>query len=584
MEFIIIFIPLLIFLIAFIPRFLAASKVDMTWDEGLYIVCGAMAVKNVAKRNFSSDAWSFEFHPPIIMYLYGMAYALYAFLTTAKSSRSIPSLGSLYREGVKLFTGRKALLATRFPSVILGSLSCTLVYIICLDVLKNQSIGIVAALILALTPSFIAWSSLAMLESGVTFFYLLTIWTFMMAVELNSIGYLIVSGISLGLALGSKETGFAIPLVVIPPLASLALEAHSLDASVNMAQTLLLWLIMGFLTLYVMWPWLWRNPIRQFMKTLRATSKMASRKGAGWSFYLVNMFTSTPIALLFLYAVGLTEALYLSISQPHLLLLLAWVALPLILMSSPLAPKRGGAYEMLFILPPLSILSGLAIYDLPRVIVENATGFLTLNFDSGLAFWLLASIFLGLLVLSCVKIYPYYIDYCNPIAKYVSKIPCLVGWWGEGMAEAIAYVDKHAPHGSTVWIYGPRTTSFYHSSRVDLKKSIGDEPLFYERTKAGFNVQVENIFYEWRKGDLKFYFPYYYPETHSDLDIVHLRAENLSYIIVYRWATYEPTITAIDPGNNKLISAIRSIFKPVFTVKIKDIEVCWIYKVEGINR
>jgi 4-amino-4-deoxy-L-arabinose transferase-like glycosyltransferase len=579
MEFL---IPLFIFILAFIPRFLATHKVDMTWDEGLYITCGAMSLKNVAARNFSSEAWSFEFHPPLMMYLYGMAYALYAFLTTMIRRRSIPSLGSLYREGLRLFAGRRALLVARLPSVMLGSLSCVLVYFLCLDLFKSQLIGVAAALVLALTPSFIAWSSLAMLESGVAFFFLLTIWTLTRAVELNSFNYLIISGVSLGLTFGSKETGFGVPLVVIPWLVSTAFKNNALLVSadvLNIGQTFLLWIALGLLTFYVTWPWLWKNPIKQFMKALRATSDMASRKGAGWSFYLSNLFMSTPLVLAFLYGVGLVEALFLSVTQPYFLLLLSWIIVPLALMSSPLVLKRGGAYEVSFVFVPLSILSSFAMYDFSKFIAENANRFSMLSVNEESIFLLLSLILVGLLVVTCVKIHPYYVDYYNSVSK--THRNRLFGWWGEGMAEAVAYVDQHAPRNSSVWIYGPKATALYHSSRVNLKESVGSEPLFYERSKAGFDVQISEDFYTWREGDLRFCFPYYYSGKHSNLNVAQLKAENVSYIVVYRWATYDPAITAMDSGNYKVVCILRSS-PPVFTSRIKGVEVCWVYKVQDL--
>jgi len=203
-----ILLVVLIFLVAFIPRFLAALRVDMTWDEGLYALSGITSVKNVATRNFTPDAWNSEFHPPIIMYIYGTVYAVYVFIKTLFKRGFRLNLNLLYQEGYSLFKGRRTLLVLRLPSVILGALSCVLTYLIGLDLFKSGIVAIAAALFLALTPIFIAWSSLAMLESGVTFFYLLTIWTVLRAIEGSSLIYTIFSGIALGLAFGSKETGF----------------------------------------------------------------------------------------------------------------------------------------------------------------------------------------------------------------------------------------------------------------------------------------------------------------------------------------------------------------------------------------
>jgi 4-amino-4-deoxy-L-arabinose transferase-like glycosyltransferase len=578
MEFLFL-IPFFILLIAFIPRFLATRRVDMTWDEGLYIACGAMSLKNVATRNFSSEAWSFEFHPPVIMYLYGVTYALYVWLSTLVRRRSIPSIGILYQEGLKLFSGRKTLSVARLTSVMLGSLSCVIVYFMCLDLFKSRLMGVVAALVLALTPSFIAWSSLAMLESGVAFFFLLTIWALTRAVELNSFCYLIISGISLGLTFGSKETGFGVPIVVLPWFVSLAFKSKASllsDVALNIGQAFLLWIALGFLTFYVIWPWLWKNPITQFLKAIRATSHMTSRKGAGWSFYLTNLFMSTPLAVGFLYTVGLIESLFLSLAQPYFLLLSAWVIVPLALMSSPLVPKRGGTFEVSFVFVPLSILSSFAIYSFSKLITENTNRFLMLSLNNWFMFLLLSFILVSLLAIACVKIHPYYVDYYNSFSKM--RRNCLIGWWGEGMAEAVAYIDQNAPKNSSVWIYGPKATAFYHTSRINLKESIGKESLFYERSKSGIDVQISKDFCVWREGDLKFCFPYYYPIKDGDLDVAQLKAENVSYILVYRWATYDPAITAMAPDHHRVVSMLRSSV-PAFTSKIKGEEVCWVYKV-----
>jgi len=559
-----------IFLIAFIPRFFAARKIDMTWDEGTYVFCGASYIKNLATFNFSPDAWNLEFHPPIMMYLYGMAYATYVFLTTILKHGITFNFKLLYQEGIRLFAGRRALLAVRLPSVILGSLSCVLTYFISLDLFKNEIISITAAILLALAPGFVAWSSLAMLESGITFFYTLTIWTLLQAMTYSSVGYLIISGISLGLAFGSKETGFGVPLVVLPWSAFLLLRAYAVEGltAVRLGYFFLLWLLLGFVSFYAMWPWLWKNPM-QFIRNLRASYKALVSWKAGWSFYITNLLATTPIPLAFLYGLGLLIGAFTLVSQPSFILLLSWAFLPLLLMSMPFAPKRGGAYELAFILPSLSILAGFAISKL-AIIAATFFGFYSA------IFLLLSFVFIGLVALECATTHPHYVDYYNFIALSRGKFKNYIGWWGEGMGDAIRYVDEHAPFHATVWIYGPKSTAFYHSKRVSVKDSDGN--LFYARVSRGFNVRIDADLYTWRRGDLRFYFPYYYPEKHNDLDFTRLKTENVSHIVVYQWAIYDPLLGA---DNYKIISALQRRCKPVYVTKIKDLEVCWVYEVKS---
>ena len=581
---------ILIFLVAFIPRFLAAIRIDMTWDEGLYALSGITSVKNVVTHNFNPDAWGSEFHQPILMYLFGIVYSVYVLIKTIFKHGFRFNFNLFSQEGYSLFKGRQTLMVLRLPSVILGSLSCVVTYLLCLDLFKSNMVGIVAALFLALAPIFIAWSSLAMLESGVTFFYLLTVWTLLRGIEGSSLVYIVFSGIALGLAFGSKETGFGVPLVVLPWATFLMVNTYVTDGVnvlIGQIGLLFLWVLIGLIVFYVTWPWLWKNPIKQFMRNLRATSKMASRQGAGIGFYPVNLLASTPVVLMFLYGVGTIASIFLAITQTNIILILSWAFLPLIIMSLPFVPKRGGTYEITFILPPLSILAGLATFGLSKVLADmlqiffgSAVIFGSISYDV-IAFWFLGSSFLCLVVLACLRIHPYYVDYYNFLVKYVSsfKRTLMVGWWGEGMGNAINYVDQYAPPNTTIWIYGPKTTALYHSSRVDFGKSFQNKPLFYERSKAGFEVPTDNAFNEWRKGDLNFYFPYYYSHKPGEYDMARLKTENVSYLLIYKWATYSQLITGIDEGNCKMVSTIREKCVPVFTVKLKNQEVCWVYKV-----
>lgn len=553
----------LIVLISLVPRILTARKICMTFDEGLYALCGMMGLKNIVTRKFSSADWNFEFHPPFIMYLFGLSYGIYVFTSTALKRKSIPALKLLFREAISLFRGRRALLAIRFPSLILGSLSCIITYFITLDILGDRTVAATAALLLALTPSFISWSSLAMLESGITFFYLLTIWTLLRAIESNSLGLIVVSGVSLGLTFASKETGLGI-LLVVPPWLALS-KTFMLE---QRSWLLVLWLMLGFAIFYLMWPWLWRNPIKQFFKNFRSVLKMPSRTEGDFKYYLVNLLAVTPIPLIFLYGVGMFEIAFLTIEHEVLYLILFWVIVPLVGMSMPPVPKRGGAFEVTFVLPPLSIFASLAVQRLSQVVASN------LYLNGQLTLLLSSFGFIGLVFLDDLGIHPYYVDYYNQLIRRTSRTKKMFpfGWWGEGMDEAMAYIDRHAPRNTTVWIYGPKTTAFYHSSRVSLEKSLRDQHLFHMRTVAGFQVRTDQEILTWRRGDLRFYFPHYHSSNSNSLDITRLKAENVGLILIYRWATYEL-------ANYWLVSTLRSQYTPVFTSKIKGIEVCWVYDV-----
>ncbi|MFH1327480.1 MAG: glycosyltransferase family 39 protein [Candidatus Bathyarchaeota archaeon] len=582
-----------IFLVAFVIRILTARNIGMTWDEGLYALGGMIALKNIATRNYSHKAWSFEFHPPVLMYFFGIAYATYTFIVTTLKHKQIPNFKLLYQEAIRLYSGSSSLLVVRLPSAIMGSLSCVLTYFICLDVFNNPVIGIVAALFLAITPMFIALSSLVMLESGVTFFYLLTILSFFRATEYFSIVYIIAAGILLGLTFGSKETGFLAPLAVAPWLLFSLAKAYTLGGLGLFTEELLffiLWLLLGALIFYIVWPLLWKHPITQLKRNLGSVTKMTSRRGAGYSFYSTNLLASTPFLLIILYLVGTIESVRLLwTGQMESLIFLSWAFLPLIVMSMPFVPKRGGASELTFILPPLSILAGLATFAISQnvaMLAHDVFGYIGTSFygfQEGGILLALSCVFLGLVAFQSLKIYPYFVNYCSLAGRFLGKKMLPPGGWGEGMDKAVVYVDNNAPSNSIVWIYGPKSTAFYHSARVNLRDSSEGQPIFYERTKAGFDSLVDENVTDWKKGDLKFYFPYYYKGEHNELDISRLKKEKVSMIVVYHWFTYDPIITDLDPGNYRIICELRKKQIPAFTVKIKGLEACWVYKVKDLG-
>jgi 4-amino-4-deoxy-L-arabinose transferase-like glycosyltransferase len=554
----------------------------MTWDEGLYVLVGSVGLKNILRRNFASDAWNLEFHPPIMMYVYGITYGIYVMVvSTLRGGFTRLRIGTLYEEGVRLFSGRGALFVVRFPSAVLGSLSVVLCYFTTLQLFRSESVAILAALILAFTPAFLAWSSLAMLESGLVFFYLASLYSLILSVGQNSLILAAASGVLLGLALGTKETGFGIILAALPwGIVRFAKDLLMSDSSgvwslVGIFST---WIIVALSTLYIAWPWLWGNPFRGFKTHIQTASEMPSIPWAGWSFYIVRLAESTPVHLFFLYSLGTVSAFFLAGRLVDIIVILSWAILPLSIMSLPFIPKRVGAYEVTFLLPALSILAASAAWFIDQLAVALLPIPVAIS-----SVPIVGASVLVILVLQCVTVHPYYMNYRNLFAHSQTGgnrgFP--VGWWGEGLDLAMRYIDVVAPQNSTVWIYGPRSTAFYHSTRADSKRSLANEPLFDMRAKAGFDVPTDTHFYDWKTGDLKFYFPYYYPGRQSIRDLERLELARVHFVVVTRWATHDAAL--LDPDNEEIVSELVRNHRPVHTVKVKNDEVCWVFSVDNIS-
>jgi len=548
-------IALAIFTIAFVVRLSVALRVQMTWDEGVYVLLGASYIRNIVTRNFSKPAWNLEFHPPIMMYIYGLGYSVYITLISLLKHGFSLNMERLSEEAVRSFRGRRTLVILRLPSIIMGSLCCVLTYFLAFSLTGNSLVGIVAALFLALTPHFVIMTTLVTSDVGVSLFSILSI--LLLLVSPGDAYLLIGSAIAMGMALGSKETGIALPLIVIP--------FGFLTAYMNLID-LMIWLGIGLLVFYVSWPLLWRNPVKVYHEHTRAVLAMPSRKSAGMTYYIHQLFFSSPLTLFILYLLGFFLVVSRELSKPLYFMLTLWALVPLLIMSLPKTPKRGGVSEVMVIIPVLSIMAAIAVEKIAAITCP------------GLYVPLLV---LGILLAETLRFHPYYMNFRNILGSE-KEIPW--GWFGEGMDRAMEFIDKNAPSNSTIWIYGPKATAYYYSNRVNTEKSLEPEGLFQMRKHAGFDTSgaattTDPYFKQWKKGDLRFFFPYFHTQEYSSFDPELFRKKNISYIVIINWA-YSDGLPP-DPGNTAIVEELRHNYKPVFTASFKGSEVCWVYDVRN---
>ena len=145
------------------------------------------------------------------------------------------------------------------------------------------------------------------------------------------------------------------------------------------------------------------------------------------------------------------------------------------------------------------------------------------------------------------------------------------------------FIDKNAPSNSKIWIYGPKATAYYYSNRVNTEKSLEPEGLFQMRKHAGFDTSgakttTDPYFKKWKKGNLRFFFPYFHPGAYKGFDAELFKKENVSFVVVIKWAYSDD----MDPGNTAIIEELRRNHKPVFVARFKGTEVCWVYDVRNL--
>ncbi|MFA5333271.1 MAG: glycosyltransferase family 39 protein [Candidatus Nanoarchaeia archaeon] len=435
----------LIFVLSIILRIINLEKPYVTWDEHANMYSGIQQVTALLNIDYDSDVWTdsnivYYDHPPLGKYFYGLISII-----CKKITQNSSYLNLIYW--------------SRTMSAILGSITCIIVFLIGKKIHSNKA-GIISALLLSFSPTFIAYTKLSTLESSYLLFFTLAIYGYLRMNKKN----IILIGILCGLAISTRMNGiFVIPLLS----AMLSLNSNKKylinfkEKQVNIGFFLdffkycFILLTIALLTLIIIWPYLWHDLVNNLMKTLSNTNR---RSGFSfmWSIELmINFFTKTPLLLILL-------AIYSVIKKREKILLL-WLLLPFISFLNTNIFR----YILVTIIP-LSLMAGIGASYLSKKIYIP------------LIIYMLLNVFF---------IHPFYLSYYNELTGFSVGAYAInylkVGIWGEGVGEAVEYVNKIAEQNSSVQLFLMPNPSYY-PLRSDLK-------LVYPSTNLSGDYVLMNV-------------------------------------------------------------------------------------------
>ncbi|CAJ35486.1 glycosyltransferase family 39 protein [Methanocella arvoryzae] len=467
----------LILVIALGVRLYGLMDAGITWDEPLTVIAGMKYAHNFLTLNFSGDAWSLVAeHGPISKYIYAFALGLFLHKTV----------------DYETFVIAKA------ASTVVGAAVCVLVYLFCREFLSRR-IAVASALILALTPVFVAHTQIAAVDGPVALFFTLTMYLFLLALKTEKPAYYIASAISLGLLIDTKYNG----LIILPVLFLLFLihrhqklnegqtelkpvqirglgDVLKLGAYYIPVVPTLLFLSTAAITMFVAWPWLWTDTFNHLIHSLTHWTYIPEEYFLGQLqvppkyYYLVYFLVTTPEALLLLALAG--GAIALKCRGTTMWALLLWLIVPFSYNFTSFI--QDGMRYLLMIYPALAILcavgiDGIAVYLAGRL----------KKIESGMLFSAITGITLLCLIASLLSVAPYYLDYYN----YVSGGPASAyeqrnyefSWWGEGLYDSVLYLEKYAPPGSTVFVAARPNTpvEYYAKNHTYILWNIDDKQL-----------------------------------------------------------------------------------------------------------
>ncbi len=253
--------------------------------------------------------------------------------------------------------------------------------------------------------------------------------------------------------------GITISIRVLGPFAGLMVIGYALwKMGKRSILPLCLYAAVAIVAMYLTWPYLWPNPVGHLVESVRVMSEYPWKGQvlfAGTSYASTDLPRSYLPVLLgiqltepvwFLFIAGLAILVYRSIrremqSRALLVLTCAWFVLPLLGFIVTRSPLYDNFRQVIFILPPVFLLAGVAFQKIRRPVLQAAI----------VALLVLPGIVDG------VQLHPYEYIYYN---RFVGGVHGAfrhfeLDYWGTSYREAAAYLNAVAPANATVWVEGP---------------------------------------------------------------------------------------------------------------------------------
>lgn len=427
---------------------LAARLIDLggagqTFDEDTNWSAGKNYVENLVALDFEPRAWVWNYeHPPVMKYLVGV--------------------GALWADGYG---------PARAVAALCVALGCALLVPIGARLWSVRA-GVLAGGVAALTPHLIAHGKVVGHEAPTILWWTLALWLCLRAfdptvppiarlaapapggagaapepVTPRRLAWRLVGiGVVLGLAVWSRFVN-----VLLAPLLGatlLALAPRALRGK-TVALGLAILPVVALLVGLLIWPRLWSEPVAHLEQAWAKLSKPHAAEpflGAWTStpprwYFLAYLYATAPLGVLLAVAaagwrlVRRREGRAAAIAAA---LLLA----PLVVALSPV--RQDGVRYVMPSVVALALLAGAGLDEVARALGARWR-------HAGAAVAAAAGFYLAI---TCARIHPYYLDYYGEQVGGPAGVArgkrFELGWWGEGVDAAVAYVGRHAAPGARV--------------------------------------------------------------------------------------------------------------------------------------
>ena len=443
-----------------------------TWDESAYVEYGYKFLQLVKKGDFTNSYWyRTSDEPPLVRYIY----AIPSYFDVSQFS---PNGDVKFKYDYTY---------SRIVSAVASSVSVIFVVLVGWELL-SPFVGVIAGAIFSMLPFYLGLSQLATLESFIMLFFTSSIYFFIKFLKRFSLKFLILSGISIGLALQTKYTNILLIPLVICIYYIWYFNLGKKKGNIFEMKIMYIFLISLFVFL-ILWPmpWFHLKEVIEFNYKWRILGSRYSVPEVFFGklmltpviYFVIYFLITTSLLILGLFLVGVKK-IYKS-KNWIFYAILAWFCLPFI--QSFYNFRQHGVRYIIEIYAPLALISAIGFDYLVSKISKKI--------------WVKFVFFVPVLIYMLVvliRIAPYYLDYFNILVggtkNVYEKRLFQMGWWGQGMREAGLYIQKEAASGSQIAVVGSNSFSVMPSiDNISITKYEEDRKYDYiEDRKYDYNI------------------------------------------------------------------------------------------------
>lgn len=465
---------ILIFLIFLLMGVLIYDDYGISWDETYHRINGFVSL------NFVRDVFSLDTYP-------GIEHENKAFAQAAKSYGVLFDLPmALIEKKFNIYDSRDYFLLRHFFNFLVFFISCIFFYFL-LSKRFSQTLSIIGLIFLILSPRIFTESFYNLKDVLFLSFFIISLFYAINFIDKLSYKNAFLSGLFCALAISVRVLAIIVPFIVIFFFILSALDKNKFLK--NNIYKLIIFLFSLVIFTILFWPYLWTDPLTNFITTLKSMSSYQWRGGIfylgnyvsglnlPWHYPIVWISVSTPIIYLLLFLLGSLLILFklfsnfLNLSNNNetndlwsgrkermdvIFFIIFYFTIFLIIQIN--ATLYGGWRHLYFIYPCLIFVSIRGLEFISKILSQKNLIFFILPFLLYTSIWMF-------------KNHPYQFAYFNVLAGKNLQNNFELDYWGISNKSALSFIVNNTNKKVNVFVLSSSPYEFSLLMLADDKRS-----------------------------------------------------------------------------------------------------------------